>query len=870
MKKKKIISVILALIIVAGTLSFSASALSGKVSADIAAFSKKAAIDAEAEGIVLLKNEDNCLPLEGKKLNIFGIGSVYPFMGGAGSGAITSDDPITFYEGLDEAGIEYNKELKKLYEANIGTNKMPKTDNTVINNLLQVALSIDSLKEMSVDKLTDKIMGNAIAFSDTAMLFISRTSAEGSDLSADTLRLSDTEKKLVDKVANTFENVIVIFNIGNVMEMGWLNEYDSIKAAAIVWIPGEFGFSAVADMLIGKVNPSGKLADTVAYNVEDHPSGECFGSYTYSGSSEHFVEYQEGIYVGYRYFETFAPEKVHFPFGYGLSYTSFEKAVTDTSFGSDEISVSVKVTNTGSVRGKETVQIYYGAPYTEGGIEKSAICLGGFAKTKLLEPGESETLTVSFNTADMASYDRNVNQAWVLEKGIYNIYAANNVKDIYDTFEYSVNEDIVIKNDLKTGTEIRNLFDDSYSGYTILSRADTEGTYPEYTDRTASEQVKNSDSLPAPVTEGTAPKTNQKYDKTITLKDVYEDESLWDAFLDQMTVSEMALLVCDGGYGTAGIKRLGIPATMDNDGPSSVKGRNGLLYTDSGTAYPCETAIACTWNTELAELIGKAVGKEADDIGTDIWYAPAVNIHRNPRGGRNFEYFSEDPLISGKMSASMINGCSSENLVVTLKHFALNDQESHRNGIYTWADEQTMREIYLKPFEISVKEGDCGGIMSAYNRIGADWCGGKSALLIDLLRKEWGFEGFVVSDFTSNITGSGYMSPVLGVYNGNDTILTGIKFVFLPSHIIAVRIQYHKDPIGFGTALRERCKELCMSKMKTRAFLESEKVYDDSYFGSVVPVNEWNFTFPFIFSFFRYILNNITYTVIYGLRGLFG
>lgn len=870
MKMKKTISVILALTVVACTLSFSASALSGKVSADIAAFSKKAAIDAEAEGIVLLKNEDNCLPLEGKKLNIFGIGSVYPFMGGAGSGAITSDDPITFYEGLDEAGIEYNEELKKLYEANIGMNKMPKTDNTVINNLLQVALSIDSLKEMSVDKLTDKIMANALAFSDTAMLFISRTSAEGSDLSADTLRLSDTEKKLVDKVANTFENVIVIFNIGNVMEMGWLDEYDSIKAAAIVWIPGEFGFSAVADMLAGDVNPSGKLADTIAYNVEDHPSGKCFGSYTYSDSSEHFVEYQEGIYVGYRYFETFAPEKVQFPFGYGLSYTSFEKAVTGTDFSSDEISVTVKVTNTGSVRGKETVQIYYGAPYTEGGIEKSAICLGGFAKTKLLEPGESETLTVSFNTADMASYDRSVNEAWVLEKGVYNIYAANDVKDIYETFEYAVNEDAVIKYDLETGTEIKNLFDDSYSGFTILSRADKENTYPAFSDRKTSEQVKNSDSLPAPVTEGTAPKTNQKYDRTITLKDVYEDESLWDAFLDQMTVAEMALLVCDGGYGTAGIERLGIPATMDNDGPSSVKGRNGLLYTDSGTAYPCETAIACTWNTELAKLIGEAVGKEADDIGTDIWYAPAVNIHRNPRGGRNFEYFSEDPVISGKMSASMINGCSSKNLVVTLKHFALNDQESHRNGIYTWADEQTMREIYLKPFEISVKESDCGGIMSAYNRIGADWCGGKSALLIDLLRKEWGFDGFVVSDFTSNITGSGYMSPVLGVYSGNDTILTGIKFVFLPSHIIAVRIQYLKDPIGFGTALRERCKELCMAKMKTRAFLESEKVYDDSYFGSVVPVNEWNFAFPFVFSFFRYILNNITYTVIYGLRALFG
>lgn len=520
--------------------------------------------------------------------------------------------------------------------------------------------------------------------------------------------------------------------------------------------------------------------------------------------------------------------------------------------------------------GKETVQVYYSAPYTEGSIEKSAVCLGGFAKTKLLEPGENETVIVSFNTSDMASYDYKESQAWVLEAGTYRIYAANNVKDIYRTFEFSVSEDKIFKNDLKTGAEIKNLFDDSYNGFTILSRADKEGTYPVFVDKAASEAVKNSDSLPAPVTEGTAPKTNAKYEKTITLKDVYEDESLWDAFLDQLTVDEMALLVCDGGYGTAGIERLGIPATMDNDGPSSVKGRNGLLYTDSGTAYPCETAIACTWNTELAQRIGEAVGKEADDIGTDIWYAPAVNIHRNPRGGRNFEYFSEDPVISGKMSAAMINGCSSQGLVVTLKHFALNDQESHRNGVYTWADEQTMREIYLKPFEISVKESDCSGIMSAYNRIGADWCGGKSALLIDLLRKEWGFEGFVVSDFTSNITGSGYMSPVLGVYNGNDTILTGIKFVFLPSHKAAVKLQYQKDPIGFGTALRERCKELCMAKMKTRAFLESEKEYDDSYLGALVPVNEWNFSFPYIFSFFRYILNNITYSVIYALRALFG
>lgn len=870
MKTRKVVSVIMALFITAGSLSVLSYALSGNVAPEVVAFSKQAAIDAEAEGIVLLKNEDNCLPLRGKKLNIFGIGSVYPFMGGAGSGAITSDDPTTFYEALDDEGIEYNTELKKLYEANIGRNEMPKTDNTVINNLLQVMLSIDSLTEMPVSKLTDSVMKNAKDFSDTAVLFISRTSAEGSDLSVDTLRLSDTEKELVDKVANAFSEVIVIFNIGNVMQMDWLENYDSIKAAAIVWIPGEFGFTAVAQMLSGEVNPSGKLADTIAYDIEDHPSGEFFGSHTYKGSSKHYVEYREGIYVGYRYFETFAPDKVQYPFGYGMSYTTFSKEITETSFNEDTISVTFEVKNTGNASGKETVQVYYSAPYTEGGMEKSAIVLGGFDKTELLDPGESKTITVEFDTADMASYDYTDRKAWVLEAGTYTIIPANDVKSHLKEYDFEVETDVVYRNDRKTGTEIKNLFADSYSGFTVLSRADEEGTYPEFVQTEENEAVKNTDTLPEPVSEGTAPKTGVKYDETITLRDVYEDESLWDAFLDQLTVDEMAHLVSDGGYGTVGVKRLGIPDTMDNDGPSSIKGRNGLLYTDSGTAYPCETAIACTWNTELSERIGVAVGKEAEDIGTDIWYAPAVNTHRNPRGGRNFEYFSEDPVISGKMAAAMINGCSSEGLVVTLKHFALNDQESHRNGIYTWADEQTMREIYLKAFEIAVKESDCGGIMSAYNRIGADWCGGKSALLIDLLRKEWGFEGFVVSDFTSNITGKGYMSPLIGVYNGNDTMLTGIRFIFMPSHILAVKSQYRKDPIGFGTALRERCKELCIAKMKTRAFLDTEKTYDDSYSGAVVSVSEWNFSFPYIFSVFRYLLNNLTYTVIYGLRGLFG
>ncbi|MBQ6263946.1 MAG: glycoside hydrolase family 3 C-terminal domain-containing protein [Clostridia bacterium] len=867
---KKITSVLLTVLLVFGA-GVSALALSGRIDASVVENSVKAATDAEAEGIVLLKNDGGFLPLKGRKLNIFGTGSVYPFMGGAGSGAITSDDPVTFYDALDEEGIEYNAELRELYEKNIGTNQMPRTDNTVINNLLQVALSIKSLKEMPVSKLSGKIMENAAAYSDTALIMISRTNEEGSDLGYDTLRLNDEEKALIELVTGRFENVIVLFNIGNVMQMDWLEKYDNIRAAAIVWIPGEFGFISVARMLNGKVNPSGRLADTIAYNPEDHPSGKCFGSFSYADASgKHYVEYREGIYVGYRYFETFAKNKVQFPFGYGLSYTEFEKEVTSTSFDEEEIKTSVRVTNTGNTKGKETVQVYYSAPYKEGGIEKSAVCLGGFAKTDMLAPGESQTVDIVFRTYDMASYDSEKNEAWLLEAGDYKIIFAENAGEFIEAFTYTVSEDKIIKNDSKTGNEIKNLFDDCYNGFTVLSRADAQATYPEAESRTRTDAVKNADALPEPVRNGTAPKTGVKYDKTITLKDVYEDESLWDAFLDQLTLDEMALLVSDGGYGTAGIERLGIPATMDNDGPSSLKGRNGLLYTDSGVAFPSETAIACTWNVEIAYAIGEAFGKESVDMGTDILYAPAVNLHRNPRGGRNHEYFSEDPLISGKMAAAIINGCSSQGLVVTLKHFALYDQETHRTGLFVWANEQTMRELYLKAFEIALKESDCAGIMTTYSRVGADWSGGKSALLIDLLRTEWGFDGFVVSDFTSNITGSGYMGPLLAVYNGNDTMLTGIRGVFLPGHIAAVKSQYRKDPVGFGTALRERCKELCKGKMRTRAFLHPEITYDDSFAGALLKPSEWNFTFPYTVSAFRYLLNNITYTVIYALRLLFG
>ena len=516
--------------------------------------------------------------------------------------------------------------------------------------------------------------------------------------------------------------------------------------------------------------------------------------------------------------------------------------------------------------GKDVVQLYYSAPYTEGGIEKSAICLGGFAKTDMLEPDESETLTITFKTDDMASYDYKVNEAWALEKGTYKIIVANDVRNHITSYDYEISDTKIIKNDSATGTEIENLFDDVYSGYEIMSRTDVEGTYPELRALDADDYLIDVDKVPEPATEGEAPKMGVKYDKTITLQDVANDESLWDAFLDQLTLDEMTMLVINGGYETHGVERLGIPHTMDNDGPSSVKGRNGLVYTASGTAYPCATAIGCTWNVDLAYEMGKGAGKEAKDMGTDTWYAPGANIHRNPRGGRNFEYFSEDPIISGIMASEIIKGANSESLVTTIKHFALNDQESHRNGIFTWCDEQAMREIYLKAFEIPVKEAQPKGIMSAYNRIGIKWCGSSSALLNDLLRDEWGFEGFVVSDYSSNFTGSGYMSPVLAVYNGNDTILTGMWSLQVLQHKAAVKLAYAKDPVGFGTALREACKNLCIMKMETKAFKNPEITYDSSLIGTLDTFDDWTFEFPYVFTFIRFVLNNITNVVIYAFR----
>lgn len=863
-KSKRIIAITLVVIMLLSCLPLSSVAVSGNVPTDIIAMSSQVAVELEQEGIVLLENEDNVLPLGNKKVNIFGAGSVVPFLGGAGSGAITTDDPVTFYEALDENGINYNPELRVLYEQECSGNETPKTGNTVVNNLLQLVLAKNSLEEMVCDKLTDEIMQNAVAFSDTAIIMISRTSRETADIPEEVLRLSEEEVKLVEKVTSSFQNVIVLFNTGNVMEMGWLEEYDSIKAAAMVWIPGEFGMRAVAQMLTGEVNPSGRLTDTISYKISDHPSSECFGTHEYDGGG-YYVEYLEGIYVGYRYFETFAKDKVQYPFGYGLSYTNFEKELVSYNIGDETITVNVKVTNIGNVSGKDTVQIYYSAPYYEGGIEKSAICLAGYGKTGMLAPRKSETVSVEFKISDMMSYDKDNLEAWILEKGDYEIILGENVRENIDSFTYTVKDDVVVKYDAVSGNEIKNLFDFAYSDFTILSRNDFDGTYPVARQLTATDDILNPDQIPEPTLVGEAPKMGVEYETPIMLQEVYENPELMDKFLDQLTLEEMIWLVCHSGYETQGIDRLGVPKTYDNDGPSCVKGAHGQTYFDCGTAYPCATAIACTWNDDLAYKMGESAGIEADAMDTDIWYAPGANIHRNPMGGRNFEYFSEDPVISGRMAAGIVAGAKSQGLITTIKHFALNEQESHRNGIFTWADEQTMREIYLRAFEIPVKEAGCDGIMSAYNRIGTNWCGGCSELLNDLLRTEWGYTGYVVSDYSSNMTGSGYMSPAVGVYNGNDTMLTGLWLVSMPSHIIEMEKAYYNDPIGFGTALREACRNIMNVKMKTKAFLEPSE--DAPYLTDLfIKPDEWEFEEPYTVSNIIYLFKNVVNAIILVVR----
>lgn len=820
MKKnaRKIVSVVLAVV-----LAFSAAvgtfAVSDMIAVDTKTESVRIAKQIQAEGTVLIENKDSLLPLANKKVSVFGITSYNPNLGGGGSGSIETGEAVDLFTGLTNAGIEYNSTVFDVYKNYIAEKTSSSADNPLISMI--AGLLGTSIDELPVGNIDQSVFDSAKSYSDTAIITFGKAGSELSDLSADDIRLSDDERALLDKVCYEFKNVIVIMNSSNIYEMDWINEYPSIKAVLLTWLLGEVGLDSVAKIISGDVNPSGKLPDTIACKIEDYPTTPNFGMFKYNNAVfKSFVNYAEDIYLGYRYFETFAPEKVMYPFGYGLSYTTFDWETVGYSDSGDSITVKVKVTNTGDRAGKDVVEVYFSAPYTKGGIEKSAVELAGYAKTGELAPGKSETVTVSFDKRDMSSYSEKA-EAYVLEKGNYEIKIGTSCRDFEDVRNCNVASTVTYKTDDVTGKEIKNLFGEIRGDFPLLSRNGEETMPLAPTNFVAPDEVLNCDVRPDPV-EGEVPKTGVKYESgVIKLADVYADESLWDAYLDQFTLQEMIDIICGSGYKTVGLDRLGLPATVDNDGPGAVKGKGGLVYKDVGLGFPAETVIAATWNDGLTEEYGEIMGQQAAELGVHVWYAPGCNLHRHPCGGRNFEYFSEDPLLSGKMAAAVVRGVQSKGIIPTVKHFVCDEQETMKlaQGLFTWLSEQALRELYLRPFEIAVKEGHAKGMMTAYNRIGAHWCSGYKTLVTDLLCTEWGYDGFIVTDAYMDFTGNGYMDPVLAIYAGNNALLTSLWYIAQKAQFqVNIKQTYESDPSGFGKALRNSVYGLCRMVMQTAAF----------------------------------------------------
>ncbi|NLI54486.1 MAG: beta-glucosidase [Clostridiales bacterium] len=761
------------------------------------------------EGIVLLKNADDLLPLTNGKVNVFGYAAYNIRYGGSGSGGGDASSAVDLFTGLANAGISYNETLDGFYRSQKDISQRGSSNGLI--SVIAALLIGEATDEPPVDYLTNDVIAQAKDYSDTAIVVIGSDGVEASDFTLAALGLTKNRVDLFDKVCASFDNVIVIVNAGNAMELGFLDAYPSIKTALWIGTPGPFGCSSLGNILAGKVNPSGRLTDTYAYDAGSSPASVNFGDYQYDNiDGMSFINYNEGIYVGYRYYETrylgdaegYAAA-VQFPFGYGLSYTTFDWKTTDFSYDDTTVSIDVAVTNTGDVAGKDVVQVYFSAPYTPGGVEKAAIELAGFAKTDLLAPGESQTVTVSFPLRDISSYDMVHEQAYVLEAGDYVVKVGRNVHEIVDVHPLTVPETIVYKTDEVTGVELRNLFSYGDDGLTYLTRSDWAGTFPnnDALSHTASQAVLSGAASQAPAADTSAmPATGAENDILLAnLKGLDYGDEKWQAFLDQFTVDEMKEVFVNAAYRTVPVERLGIPQAVLLDGPAGI---NSLFSKVTAMSYPTEVVVASTWNDELIYRFGEAIGTEANAYGVTGWYAPGMNLHRTPQGGRNFEYFSEDPLLSGKIAAAMVRGAQSKNILVTMKHFVLNDQETNaRSGIYVWANEQAIRELYLRPFEITVKEGHVNGAMSSFVHIGYKWCGGNPELLEQVLRGEWGFTGFVTTDA---VLGK-FMDANLALHNGNDLMLATMP----TNNRRYLDELYLKDPVGVTKSLRDRMHNFC-------------------------------------------------------------
>ncbi|KAA8816596.1 beta-glucosidase [Bifidobacterium callitrichos] len=802
------------------TLLNNATSTKYMLSDDTVAAANKLAKDVQAEAVTMLKNDDDNLPLASKKVNVFGWGSTNPVYGGTGSGSMSEQYPtVSLLDGLKQAGIETNADLTKLY-----------TDYRKDRPEVGMWAQDWTLPEVPADQYSDSLISEAKSFSDEAVVVITRVGGEGADLPMNMkaegitytnnskdyedfkagegfLQLSQTERNMLDLVTKNYSKVTLVYNGANTFQLDFLNDYPQIKS--VLWCPpaGQTGFSALGEVLAGAVNPSGKTSDTFLKDLSKNPSTNNFGDFDYdnvddlaveviddrTGSKLHvsptFVNYSEGIYVGYKFYETAADEglidyddTVQYPFGYGLSYTTFEQKMGEVSYKDGKVSFDVTVTNTGDKAGKDVVEVYYNPPYTNGGIEKASVNLVAFEKTKELAPGESETVGIEFDDDDMASYDEHDAKSWVLEQGDYVISLQSDSHKVIDSATVSVDKTIAYDSDDNThnGDKIvaTNQFQNAEGDVTYLSRADHFANYAEATaapsdfsmsDKIKSEYTNNGNYDPAEHNDDSdeMPTTGAK--NGVKLSDLYGkdyDDPQWDQLLDQLTFDDMDSLIANGGYGTPAVTSVGKIQVTDADGPASLNNN----FTGIGSiGFPASTAFACTWNRDLAKQFGEMIGDMAHDMHVAGWYAPAMNLHRNAYAGRTFEYFSEDTLLSGVMASQQIAGAREKGVYSFMKHFALNEQETNRTmTLTTWVSEQAMRETYLRPFEMSVKEGGAQAVMSAFNYVGPTYAAASSNLLNTVLRDEWGFQGFVLTDY---FRGRGYQDADQEIRNGNDSML---------------------------------------------------------------------------------------------------
>lgn len=754
---------------------------------------------------------------------MFGWGSTNPVYGGTGSGSMSKQyKTVSLLDGMKQAGLKTNTELSKLY-----------TDYRKDRPEVGMFAQDWTLPEVPAKQYSDKLVSDAKDFSDEAVVVLTRVGGEGADLPTDMkakgityknnskdyddfqkgesfLQLSKTERDMIDLVTSNFKKVTLVYNGANTFQFDFLNDYPQIQS--VVWCPpaGQTGFSALGEVLAGETNPSGKTSDTFLKDLTKSVSYNNFGKFEYTNMADKaakykgftgddvtaipgFVNYSEGIYVGYKFYETASDEglinyddTVAFPFGYGLSYTSFDQKLDSVKYKGGKVTVTATVTNTGDKAGKDVAEVYYNPPYTDGGIEKASKNLAGFEKTKELQPGESQKVTVKFDDDDMASYDYKGAKAYVLEKGDYDISIQSDSHHVIDHKAITVKDTVTYDSDSNTHngdkTVATNQFDDVAGDVTYLSRADHFANYKEATaaptnfkmsDKAKETFYNNSNYDPKKFDKDSdkMPTTGAK--NGLKLYQMYGkdyDDADWDKLLDQLTFDDMDNLIANGGYGTPAVKSVGKIQLTDADGPASLNNN----FTGVGSiGFPASTAFACTWNRDLAKQFGEMIGDMAHDMHVAGWYAPAMNIHRSAFSGRTFEYFSEDSLLSGAMASNEIAGAKSKGVYSFMKHFALNDQETNRtNMVCTWANEQSIRETYLKPFEMSVKEGGAQAVMSSFNYIGYTYAGASSNLLQTVLRGEWGFKGFVLTDYFG---GYGYQNADQEVRAGNDSMLATTK-----------------------------------------------------------------------------------------------